>query len=626
MITDSELNIGHTRPMKRQRPLDIDTSYSSNDFPTLTASTNSTKNTKPISTNSFTVDYHFTRFFVVNSPDKTDSLNSISPFLIQKTFEGMVGKSLKLSKLRSGDLLVECSSPTQSKLISNLKLIGTDININCKPHPTLNYSKGVIRTRDFAGLSNDEILKGIETTENVKEITRLILNKNGLETKTNTFFITFDKPTLPDYLKIGYLKVPVQLYIPNPIRCYKCQKFGHGSKYCRSSQTCGKCGKPDHKIENCSNVLNCYNCKGNHLASSKECPNWIKEKEIIRIKTTKMISYPEAKQIYESEKIKNNQKSNTTPNIPQIKTQNNSQYAQVINPDRTQNIPQTVTQGAFQLAQEINPDGTSNINSGNINSDIILNRDLDRASYLNLDRVSGSNSNRTSNINSDRTLNMNSDRTPYLDHRDRTPYSNQERTPNINLDRTQTMNDMGTQTDINIEWLRETLFLLNERDPSFLPALLGGSGGYESVKLKNKVPFQIPFSEEEKENKKTKKQKSSLSCNSGQNGDGSDGCVSEPRIVTELIIGNGTNVVKEVIEKTNDDENAVILNSSDVSYTSVISKTNVRNPDIDYLSHMDTSQNDSSIHEGKIDLTFINSGESERFPSGEDPRKNQSTF
>ena len=84
--------------------------------------------------------------------------------------------------------------------------------------------------------------------------------------------------------------------------------------------------------------------------------------------------------------------------------------------------------------------------------------------------------------------------------------------------------------------------------------------------------------------------------------------------------------MKEVIEKTNDDENAVILNSSDVSYTSVISKTNVRNPDIDYLSHMDTSQNDSSIHEGKIEQTFINSGEPERFPSGENSRKNQSTI
>ena len=278
MITDSEPNISLSiRPIKRPRQRDIDTPYPSNvstlnssSFPTLTASTSITKNTIPISTNSSTVDFdrtssrpfvndNFTRFFVVKSPDKPDSLKSVSPFIIQKTFEGMVGKTTKLSKLRSGDLLVECSTPTQSKLVKNLKLIGTNININCKPHPTLNYSKGVIRTRDLAGLPNEEILKEMKT-ENVKEITRLIMNKNGSEIKTNTFFITFDRPTLPDYIKIGYLRVPVQIYIPNPLRCYNCQKFGHGSKFCRSSQICGKCGKPDHKIEDCNNVLNCYNC------------------------------------------------------------------------------------------------------------------------------------------------------------------------------------------------------------------------------------------------------------------------------------------------------------------------------------------------------------------------------
>ena len=631
-------SIDRPRPTKRLcHDNDI---ISSNSFPTLTSSITTTPISSFVDTDR--TSGNFTRFFVVNSPDKTDSLDSVSPFKIQKTFEGMVSNSLKISKLRSNDLLVECFSATQSKLIKNLKLIGNDVNITCKPHPTLNSSKGVIWSKDLVGYSNAEILEDL-SDQNVSVVTRLILRKDGKETKTNTFFLTFDGPSIPNYIRIGYLSVPVRMYIPNPLRCFNCQRFGHGSRYCRSSQICGKCGGSNHKLEDCNNDPNCFNCKGNHIASSKDCPNWKREKEIIEIKTTKKISFPQARTIYESEN-KNNQNSNTTQNTPQTKTQNTSQFAQVINPDRTQNNPQTITQNTSQFAQVINPDRTPNINSVNINSDKTLNRDLDRTPYLNLDRVSGSNSNRTSNINSDRTLNMNPDRTPYLDL-DRTPYLNLERTLNINSDRTQnilqspseTTSDMGTQTDVNIEWLRETLIALNERDPSFLSSLLGGSGGYGSVKLKDKAPSQIDFSEEEKEIKKPIKKLSS--CNSGPNGDGSDGCVLERGIVIEPIIdgpfldkqtnkqiGNDTNVMREVIEKTNDDENVVIVNSSDVSNTSVISKTIVSNPNTDHLSPMDTSQNDSSIHEGKIEQTFINSGEPERFPSGENSRKNQSTI
>ena len=104
MITDSEPNIS-LRPIKRPRQHDIDTPFSSNvpplnssSFPTLTASTSITNNTIPISTpNSSTVDFdrtssrpyvtdNFTRFFVVKSPDRPDSLNSVSPFIIQKNF------------------------------------------------------------------------------------------------------------------------------------------------------------------------------------------------------------------------------------------------------------------------------------------------------------------------------------------------------------------------------------------------------------------------------------------------------------------------------------------------------------------------------------------------------------
>ena len=59
-----------------------------------------------------------------------------------------------------------------------------------------------------------------------------------------------------------------------PPQCFKCMQFGHVAKYCKSlKNVCANCGD-DHKIEQCLNQNQkpvCCNCKGEHLATSKDC-------------------------------------------------------------------------------------------------------------------------------------------------------------------------------------------------------------------------------------------------------------------------------------------------------------------------------------------------------------------
>ena len=45
--------------------------------------------------------------------------------------------------------------------------------------------------------------------------------------QTNTYIQTFYQPHTPKEVKIGYCLERVEQYVPAPLRCFKCQKYGH---------------------------------------------------------------------------------------------------------------------------------------------------------------------------------------------------------------------------------------------------------------------------------------------------------------------------------------------------------------------------------------------------------------
>jgi hypothetical protein len=51
----------------------------------------------------------------------------------------------------------------------------------------------------------------------------------------------------------------------------------------------------------CKEESHCANCSGPHPAFSKECPEWIKQREIMKIKTERCASFGEAQQLYEQQ-------------------------------------------------------------------------------------------------------------------------------------------------------------------------------------------------------------------------------------------------------------------------------------------------------------------------------------
>ena len=60
---------------------------------------------------------------------------------------------------------------------------------------------------------------------------------------------------------------------------------------------CCNCGEPEHCRPSgvCDKPAKCVNCSGDHPANSKQCPQWEKEKKIIKIKCENNLSFPDAR-------------------------------------------------------------------------------------------------------------------------------------------------------------------------------------------------------------------------------------------------------------------------------------------------------------------------------------------
>ncbi|GBN80230.1 hypothetical protein AVEN_158573-1 [Araneus ventricosus] len=209
-----------------------------------------------------------TRYMLINTPN---TFHTVSPFLVQKLLTSCIGEIQNVKKLRS----VETSF-----------------------HKSLNVSRGVLSNPDFIHVTEAEFLEEL-LDQNVCAARRINIRRDGRLIPTQHVVLTFQTPVLPKSIKAGYINCKLRPYIPNPLRCFKCQRYGHSQQSCRGTDpVCGKCAESGHETNVCpSDTFKCRNCSGPHAASSKSCPTRIFEKEVIAVKIKRNITFPEARQI-----------------------------------------------------------------------------------------------------------------------------------------------------------------------------------------------------------------------------------------------------------------------------------------------------------------------------------------
>ena len=216
--------------------------------------------------------------YLVITPN-AGKLNTLSVFAISKALkECGVSSPKSVSRMSSGSILVKVSNPFEAGNLKKIKEFG-GTPVSVEPHRSLNRSKGVIKDRELIGCTEEEMVGNVD---GIVEAKRMKIRRDGKEILTNTFILTFDSPKPPARIQVAYLNLEVRPYVPNPMRCFGCQRYGHTKMNCSRLPVCARCGKSeDHSEENCSADPHCINCKGQHAAHSKECPKWQEEKAIL---------------------------------------------------------------------------------------------------------------------------------------------------------------------------------------------------------------------------------------------------------------------------------------------------------------------------------------------------------
>ncbi|XP_038159537.1 uncharacterized protein LOC119795547 [Cyprinodon tularosa] len=231
-------------------------------------------------------------FKVILKLKNEEEKDKISPIVVSREIKKKIGDVEMVKILRDGNLLVICKDIEQKNKALNVESICKRTVLEKKIMGENKKIRGVIY-----GIPLDEDLDKIKRSvvgAKVNNLKRLSKTVNGERVGSLSILIEFEDEELPKNIKIGYLNFQVRPYVPPPLRCFKCQRYGHIAAVCKGRQRCPKCGE-DHKLEECKEEQEkCCNCGGNHRVTFGGCEVRKSAKEIVQIKTTKNISYAEA--------------------------------------------------------------------------------------------------------------------------------------------------------------------------------------------------------------------------------------------------------------------------------------------------------------------------------------------
>lgn len=224
-----------------------------------------------------------------------ENMKRVNPFMLTTILAKKIGDIVYAKVLNDGNLMVKCADSKQLEIALKIKEIG-----KCKVENVgrVGDQRKVGYTGVITGIpinvSMEELKKKIKGG-NVMKVQRLKSNKEGVLRDSESVAIEFEGENIPKKVFLGFMSYPVRAYVPKPLRCYKCQRFGHTAKNCSRQRRCARCSG-DHDYGNCGTGTppKCCSCGGDHNVAYGGCEIMKKETKIQKIRVERRISYADA--------------------------------------------------------------------------------------------------------------------------------------------------------------------------------------------------------------------------------------------------------------------------------------------------------------------------------------------
>lgn len=208
----------------------------------------------------------------VESLKENEKLGNTNPIVTTNLFKNEIKGITNIKRINPTKLCVTFSqSNTANNFLNNedfLKKHQFKAYIPASAVETI----GVLRHVPTS-ISNEELFKKLSSCYEIIAVRRFVKRENGDIKPYKTVSITFHSNVLPEHVYLDLFRFKVHEYQAPLLQCFKCFKFNHGAKICKSTQKCSIC-TGEHHFKECKNekAIKCINCQGSHLAISRDCP------------------------------------------------------------------------------------------------------------------------------------------------------------------------------------------------------------------------------------------------------------------------------------------------------------------------------------------------------------------